>query len=172
MRSWFGFPCFGLRAAVPPKLCATLRSCRRCVWLCASWSAGTPRRRHARIDRPVYMSGGACFCWSLVLLPVLVLFPAASTSSAASGPLLANIPSARPCGRSFAPELLTPSCSCRLTATLRPLLQHAPPAAWLGCDRSHGLLLGDLILSLFCHVVDVMFFLTDLLSFVVLAARL
>ena len=48
--------------------------------------------------------------------------------------LLANIPSARPCGRSFAPELLTPSCSCRLTATLRPPLQHAPPAAWLGCD--------------------------------------
>ena len=60
---------------VPPKLCATLRSCRRCVWLCASWSAGTPRRRHARIDRPVYMSGGACFCWSLVLLPCLCCSP-------------------------------------------------------------------------------------------------
>ena len=50
---------------------ATLRSCRRCGWLCASWSAGTPRRRLARIDRPVYMSGGACYCWRLVLLPCL-----------------------------------------------------------------------------------------------------
>ena len=27
--------------------------------LCASWSAGTPRLRHVRKDRPVYMSGGA-----------------------------------------------------------------------------------------------------------------
>ena len=71
MRSWFGFLRFGLRAAVPPKLCATLRSCRRCVWLSASWSLGTSRRRHAPIDRPVYMSGGACYCWSLVLLPCL-----------------------------------------------------------------------------------------------------
>ena len=25
---------------------ATLRSCRRCAWLCASWSVGTSRRRH------------------------------------------------------------------------------------------------------------------------------
>ena len=30
--------------------------------------------------------------------------------------LLANVPSATLCGRSFAPELLTPSCSCRITA--------------------------------------------------------
>ena len=29
---------------------ATLRSCRRCVWLCASRSVGTSRRRHGRID--------------------------------------------------------------------------------------------------------------------------
>ena len=26
------------------------RSCLRCVWLCASWSVGTSRRRHVRID--------------------------------------------------------------------------------------------------------------------------
>ena len=29
------------------------------TWLRASWSAGTPRLRHVRIDRPVFMSGGA-----------------------------------------------------------------------------------------------------------------
>ena len=29
---------------------ATLRSCRRCVWPCASWSVGTSRRSHVRID--------------------------------------------------------------------------------------------------------------------------
>ena len=29
---------------------ATLRSCRRSVWPCASWSVGTSRRRHARFD--------------------------------------------------------------------------------------------------------------------------
>ena len=133
MRSWFGFLRFGLRGWLPPKLCATLRSCRRCVWLCASWSAGTSRRRHARIDRSVYMSGGACFCWSHVLLPCLCC-PRSKHVQRRVWSLLANIPSARPCGRSFAPELLTPSCSCRLTATLRPPLQHAPPAAWLGCD--------------------------------------
>ena len=40
---------------------ATLRSCRRCAWLCASWSVGTSRRRHACIDGPVSMSGGANF---------------------------------------------------------------------------------------------------------------
>ena len=28
----------------------TLRSCARCVWLCASWSVGTSRRRHACND--------------------------------------------------------------------------------------------------------------------------
>ena len=48
---WFVAFCFGPRAAVPPKpVFATLRSCRRCAWLCASWSAGTSRRRHACID--------------------------------------------------------------------------------------------------------------------------
>ena len=29
------------------------------TWFCASWSAGTPRLRHVRKDRPVFMSGGA-----------------------------------------------------------------------------------------------------------------
>ena len=29
------------------------------TWLCASWSAGTPRLRHVCTDRPVYTSGGA-----------------------------------------------------------------------------------------------------------------
>ena len=29
---------------------ATLRSCRRCLWPCASWSVGTFRRRHSPID--------------------------------------------------------------------------------------------------------------------------
>ena len=29
------------------------------TWLCASWSAGTPRLRHVRKDRPVYVSCGA-----------------------------------------------------------------------------------------------------------------
>ena len=29
---------------------ATLRSSRRCAWLCASWSVGTSRRRHACYD--------------------------------------------------------------------------------------------------------------------------
>ena len=29
------------------------------TWLRASWSAGTPRLRHVRIDRPVFVSGGA-----------------------------------------------------------------------------------------------------------------
>ena len=40
---------FGLRGALPPKLSvdATLRSCRRCAWLRASWSVGTSRRRDA-----------------------------------------------------------------------------------------------------------------------------
>ena len=38
------------------------------TWLCASWSAGTPRLRHVRKDRPVYMSGGAfSHSFSLVL---------------------------------------------------------------------------------------------------------
>ena len=39
------------------------------TWLCASWSAGTPRLRHVRKDRPVYMSGGAFLLenFSLVL---------------------------------------------------------------------------------------------------------
>ena len=50
------------------------------------------------------------------------------------------------------PGLLTPSCSCRFTATL----------------ESDWEVLDDLVLSLFCHVVDVMFFLTDLLCFVFL----
>ena len=48
--------------------------------------------------------------------------------------LLAKIPSAKPCGMFFAPELLTPCCFCRLTATLRPPFQHSPPATYFGCD--------------------------------------
>ena len=133
MRSWFGFPCFGIRVAIPSKLCCDspqLSPLRLAMCLVVS---GTSRRRHARIDRPVYMSGGACFCWSLVLLPCLCCTRSKHVQRRVRS-LLANIPSARPCGRSFAPELLTPSCSCRLTATLRPTLQCAPPAAWLGCD--------------------------------------
>ena len=51
-------------------LFATLHSCRRCVWLCASWSAGTSRRRHECIKRPVIMSGGDGR--ALLLFPVLV----------------------------------------------------------------------------------------------------
>ena len=79
---------------------ATLRSCRRCVWPCASWSVGTSRRRHARIDSPVSMS------------------------------LLANVPIARPCGRSCAPRAAHPelllsqrgdySCSLTVLCTLSP----------------------------------------------------
>ena len=42
-----------------------------CLVVSGHFSTGTSRRRHARIDRPVYMSGGACYCWSLVLLPCL-----------------------------------------------------------------------------------------------------
>ena len=43
--------------------------------LCASWSAGTPRLRHVRKDRPVYMSGGAfSLSFSLVLFARLAPF--------------------------------------------------------------------------------------------------
>ena len=38
------------------------------TWLCASWTAGTPRLRNVRNDRPVYMSGGAFLLESLSLV--------------------------------------------------------------------------------------------------------
>ena len=103
---WFGFHRFGLRGALPPKLCATLRSCRRCVQLCASWSAGTPRRMLELIDRStclvepvtvgVLCSSRAC------------AVPAASTSSAASGRCSRVSPP-----RGLVEGLLLPSCSLR-----------------------------------------------------------
>ena len=43
---------------------------------CASWSAGTPRLRHVRTDRPVYMSGGAFLLENLTLvLPARLASP-------------------------------------------------------------------------------------------------
>ena len=42
--------CFGLRGQHPSVIIARSRSCLRCAWLRASWSVGTSRRRHARID--------------------------------------------------------------------------------------------------------------------------
>ena len=47
---WSGFPRFGLRGRLPPKLSRCDSSQLSPLRLCASWSAGTPRRRHARID--------------------------------------------------------------------------------------------------------------------------
>ena len=45
------------------------------TWLCASWSAGTPRLRHVRKVLPVYMSGGAfSLSFSLVLSARLAPF--------------------------------------------------------------------------------------------------
>ena len=79
--------------------------------------------------------------------------PAASTSSAASGRCSRLYPTARPCGKSFAPELLTPSCSCRITATFRPPFQRTPSAAWLGCGCLH---LGDCMFSEISCAFDVM----------------
>ena len=118
--------CFGLRGALPPKLCATLRSCRRCGWLCASWSAGTTRRRRARIDRPVYMPGGACYCGVLCSSRACAVL-AASTSSAASGRCSRLYTIARPCVRSFAP----PSCSLRAAPVASLRLYVHPSSARL-----------------------------------------
>ena len=110
---------FGLQRALPPKL-----------WLCASWSVGTSRGRHARIDGPVRMSGGACYCGASAPL-VLVLSPqqarptprpVAARETHREASLLKVLCSS---------ELLTSSCSCRLTATLRSLLQRTSSLPWI-----------------------------------------
>ena len=85
---------------------ATLRSCRRC-WMCASWSAGTSRRKHACADWPVRMSGGACFCLLCSCRPLRAR-PAPRPVAARECPhreaLLKVLCSSEP---------LIPSCSCR-----------------------------------------------------------
>ena len=92
------------------------------------------------------MSGGACNCGFLCSSRACAV-TAASTSSAASGGAR-EFPLREALWKSLLlPGLLTPSCSCRFTATL----------------ESDWEVLDDLVLSLFCHVVDVMCFLTDLL---------
>ena len=46
------------------------------TWICASWLAGTPRLRHVRKDRPVYMSGGAFLLENISLvLPARLASP-------------------------------------------------------------------------------------------------
>ena len=66
--------CLVLHAGVPTLLNSAVFRLHSCscffsfTWPCASWSAGTPRVRHVRKDRPVYMSGGAfLLSFSLVL---------------------------------------------------------------------------------------------------------
>ena len=83
---------------------ATLRSCRRCAWLCASWSVDTSRRRHACIDRPVSMSGGANFFHPL-RGPV-------TTSHRFPSRVIPHGP-----GHDVPSRGPFVSCSCRLTAT-------------------------------------------------------
>ena len=98
---------FGLWGALPPKLsrCDSPHLSPR-VWLCASWSAGTSRRRHAcaLIDRS-----------SCLVEPVLVLSRARAVRTEhvqhRVRSLLANISIARPCGRSCALEMLVPRAS-------------------------------------------------------------
>ena len=56
------------------------------TWLRASWSADTPRLRHVRKDRPVFMSGGA-FMLSLMLharLAPFLLLPLTTVSRESS----------------------------------------------------------------------------------------
>ena len=63
------------------------------------------------------MSGGACYCGVLCSSRACAV-PAASTSSAASG-RCSRIPPPRGLVEGLLlPGLLTPSCSCRFTATL------------------------------------------------------
>ena len=137
---------FGLRGRLPPKLSvATLRSCRPCGCV--------PRGQRALLDADMLelIDRSACLVEPVSVEScapsVLVLSPAASTSSAASGR----------CSRMSFPRglvegLLLPESSLR-----------AAPVASLRL-----LLLDDRDLSLFCLVVDVMCFLTDLLCFVFL----
>ena len=124
---------------------ATLRSCRRCGCV--------PRGQRALLDADMLelMNLSACQVEPVVVEScapsVLVLSPTASTSSAASGR----------CSRMSFPRglvegLLLPESSLR-----------AAPVALLRL-----LLLDEMVLSLFCHVVDIMCFLTDLLCFVFL----
>ena len=60
---------FGLRAAVPPKLCLRVRTTLVPAAVPAAYGCvprgqwALFRRRHVRIDWPVIMSGGACGCW-------------------------------------------------------------------------------------------------------------
>ena len=135
-----------------------------CVWLRASWSVGTSRRRHVIADWPVFMSGGAlCFWWSLCSSRACAV-PAASTTDVASG-RRSRIPIARPCrkscrSRAASSELL---CRCRritatasgtLTLPRRPCHESAcalrlltwPSASWRVVSR---------VTQAFCHLWDV-----------------
>ena len=149
MRSWFGFLRFALRGALPPKLglcdSSQLSPLRLAVCLVG-------QRALLNADMLQLIDQSACLVEPVAVEscaspPVLVLSPAASTSSAASGR----------CSRMSFPRglvegLLLPESSLR--------------AAFVASLRL--LLLDDRDLSLFCHVVDIMCFLTDLLCFVFL----
>ena len=95
---------------------ATLRSCRRCGCV--------PRGQRALLDADMleFIDRSACLVEPVVVEScapsVLVLSPAASTSSAASD-RCSRIPPPRGLVEGLLlPGLLTPSCSCHFTATL------------------------------------------------------
>ena len=73
-------PCFGLRAAVPPKLlraefcsCTPLSAAAIAAWRRASWSTDTSRLRRACTDQPVSTSGGAIRCPGAAPLPSVAI---------------------------------------------------------------------------------------------------
>ena len=98
------------------------------------------------------MSGGACYCGVLCSSRACAV-PAASTSSAASGRCSRLSPPRGLVEGLLLPELLTPSCSCRVTATLRPPFQRTLSTAWLGCVCQ---LLDDWMPSQLSRAFDVM----------------
>ena len=122
-RSWF-VAMVWLSSLRPPgsrrsSVVATLRSCRRCGCV--------PRGQRALLDADMLelIDRSACLVEpvsveSCAPPPVLVLSPAASTSSAASGRCSRmSFPRGLVEGL-LLPGLLTPSCCCRFTATLAP----------------------------------------------------
>ena len=129
---------------------ATLRSCRRCGWLCLVVSGHS-----SDADMLELIDRSACLV-ELVTVescapPVLVLSPAASTSSAASGRC-----SRIPPPRGLVEGLLLPESSLLSALVFSLRLLSLTGKSWM------------IWTLLFCHVVDVMFFLTDLLCFVFL----
>ena len=125
-RSWF-VAMVWLSSLRPPGCSPAEAQSLRLFAAVAAAVGCAPRGQRALLDADMLelIDRSACLVEPVVVEscappPVLVLSPAASTSSAASG-RGSRIPPPRGLVEGlFLPGLLTPSCSCRFTATLAP----------------------------------------------------